>query len=393
MDYKKYLPYWKAALVANKIMSEGAFSPSEEEFFALCTEHLQRLDPSLQGVLAETAGRDDFKKPLVEIAGQLLECFAVISKDPEQEARFHEVLAELRQCATPDDYDEFKISLNIFLNFYRKTLEEMEQDRLELRRFLEDMGDSIQVLQGTGKDFLELLEDFKLKLESIDSTQKMEVLLGLFVAHCDRIKAQGGELYEQLFRTHRRLVRLRAQLEKIQLKAGGPPPKQLVESRVFREKFRNILQNTRLQRENVTLILCRIQNLGELEERLGGEMLLRILKHVIASFCGLLRKNDLITRLDRDVVAILLTNVPIAGARPLAERLLATVQGLRFRYQDQPYRVNGQFGIAGCRMHDTIETIIRKALLAIDMAPTQDQSVVLTEAEIPPDLLDTIYSI
>ena len=269
----------------------------------------------------------------------------------------------------------------------------MEQDRLELRRFLEDMGESIQVLQGTGKDFLELLEDFKLKLESIDSTQKMEVLLGLFIAHCDQIKAQGGELYEQLFKTHRRLVRLRSQLEKIQLKAGGPPPKQLVDSRAFREKFRNILQNTRLQRENVSLILCRIQNLGELEERLGGEMLLRILKHVIASFCGLLRKNDLITRLDRDVVAVLLANVPLAGARTLAERLLATVQSLRFRYQDQPYRVAGQFGIASCKMHDTIETIIRKALLAIDMAPSPDQPVVVTEAEIPPELLDTIYSI
>jgi hypothetical protein len=89
-------------------MSEGTFSPSEEEYFALCTEQLQRLDPSLQGILAGTAGHDEFKQPLVEISGQLLECFAVISREPEQEARFHEVLAELRHCSTPDDFDEFR---------------------------------------------------------------------------------------------------------------------------------------------------------------------------------------------------------------------------------------------------------------------------------------------
>jgi GGDEF domain-containing protein len=205
--------------------------------------------------------------------------------------------------------------------------------------------------------------------------------------HCDQIKAQGGELYEQLFRTHRRLVRLRTQLEKIQLKAGGPPPKQLVDSRAFREKFRNILQNTRLQRENVSLILCRIQNIGDLEERLGGEMLLRILKHVIASYCGLLRKNDLITRLDRDVLAVLLANVPLAGARALAERLLATLQGLRFRYQGQPYQVTGQFGIAGCRMHAPSDHH-RKALAST--RPLAGPAGRAHRGGIPPELLDDL---
>jgi diguanylate cyclase (GGDEF)-like protein len=176
------------------------------------------------------------------------------------------------------------------------------------------------------------------------------------------------------------------------LKAGGPPPKQLVESRTFREKFRNILQNTRLQRENVHLILFRIQNMGELEEHVGGEMLLRILKHIIATFCGILRKNDLLTRLDRDVMAVLLINVTPAGAKDMAGRLQAAIQNMRFRYQDRPYRVIGHLGIASCRMHDTMETIVRKALLAIDMAPAPDQPAIVTDAEIPPDLLDTIYS-
>jgi len=43
-------------------------------------------------------------------------------------------------------------------------------------------------------------------------------------------------------------------------------------------------------------------------------------------------------------------------------------------------------------MHDTTETIIRKAVLALEIGAMND-ALLITENEIPPDLLETIYAI
>jgi len=388
MDDQGSLQYWKAALNAAKIMSEGNFTASETEFADLCAEQLRRSGAADAAPVADAA----LEQSLKEIARQLLRFFVEISLDAEQESRFNEIMAELLQCRTVDDYDEFKISLNLFLNFFRKTLSELEDDRTQLETFLNDLSASILTLHNTGKSFLQILDEFRNKLEGLDSTQKMEVIQEHLVALSEHIKGQGAELYGSLVEANRRIGRLRQQLEKIRVKGGAAQPRQLLESQAFRDKFRMVLQNTRLQRDNVTLVLLRVQNLADLERQIGHEMSLRVLKHLVAACCQNLHRNDLMSRLEHETLAILLLNTSIANARLFGEQLLAAVQKLKFRAQGGAHQLTVRCGIACCRMHDTTETIIRKAVLALEIGAMND-ALLITENEIPPDLLETIYAI
>jgi GGDEF domain-containing protein len=380
--------FWKAALNAAKIMSEGNFTATEADFAAMCEEQLQRLAPDG----AQISGDAALEQSLKEIARQLLRFFVEISLDAEQESRFNEIMAELLQCRTVDDYDEFKISLNLFLNFFRKTLSELEEDRTQLEAFLMDLSASILTLHNTGKSFLQILDEFRSKLEGLDSTQKMEVIQGHLVALAEHIKGQGADLYGSLVEANHRIARLRQQMEKIRVKGSAAQPRQLLDSRAFRDKFRLVLQNTRLQRDNVTLLLLRLQNLTELEGRIGREMSLRLLKHLIAACCQQLHRNDLVSRLEHETLAILLLNTPLTDARGFGDQLLAAVRKLKFRTQSGVHQVEARGGIACCRMHDTVETITRKAMLALEIGAMNDASIT-TEDEIPPDLMETIYAI
>ena len=391
MDQQELLHCWKAAYLAAKIASEGTFQGSEEEFQALCNSQWLRGQSQLQPKDPQ-AGRSQAENTLREMVRLLLKFFVGISQDAEQEARFSEILAEFKLCQNPDDLDEFKISLNILLNFFQKTLREIEEDRSELQSFLSDMSSSIHTLQATGNNFLSLLEEFRNRLQSIDDTQKMEIMLGLLVDHCENIRKQGHDLYQGLVESNHRIVRLQQQLDKFRQREYGSQPRQFLDAPVFREKFRHILQPTRLQRNNVCLAVLKLAQMDLVAGQIGRDKVNRIHHHLVSTFARELRRNDLITRLDLDTLAVLLLNDRMETAKPFCEKLLAIVNGMKFRFQEESIRLKGQFGLVSCQMYDTAETMMRKALLAIDLAQSPAGGRVATESEIPPEYMESIYT-
>jgi|GEM_PF-1067445 len=391
MDQKELLQYWKTAYLAAKIASEGAFQSSEEEFYSLCQsqwQHSQAHQPPAD----PQASRSQAENTLRDMVRLLLKFFVGISQDAEQEARFGEILAEFKNCQTADDLDEFKISLNILLNFFQKTLREIEEDRAELQSFLSDMSGSIHTLQATGNNFLSLLEDFRNRLETIHDTQKLEVMFGLLVAHCENIRQQGHDLYQSMVESNHRIVRLQQQLDKFRQREYGSQPRQFLDAPVFREKFRHILQTTRLQRNNLCLAVLKLAQMDLVAGQIGRDKVNRIHHHLVSAFCRELRRNDLITRLDLDSIAILLLNDRMETAKPFCEKLLGIVHGLKFRFQEEAIRLKGQFGLVSCQMYDTSETMMRKAILAIDLAQSPPGGRVATENEIPPEYMESIYT-
>lgn len=386
---------WRAAWVAARIGSEGAFTLPEEEFVGLCREQIRRVDLAMVESSPSPAEQDQEKaaRTLQEITKQLLRFFIELSREPEQEARFNELLAELSKCRTLDDFEEFKISLNIFLNFFQKTLQDMAEDRNSLQTFLKDLAVSIHTLHKMGKNFLQILEDFQRDLGTIDDTQRMEVMLNFLVTHCATIKTQSESMYERLFEINHQIFRLQEKLEQIRVKDPAAQPGQLLESKAFREKFRYLLQGTRFQRDSVSLILFKLGEFNQLEKDLGGEMLTRIIKHLVSAFTRHLGKNDMICRLDRDILALLFLNATDTDARRLGKSLLATARAMKFRCRGQAFRVKGCLAIASCRMYDTMETVIRKALLELEIGQTGEDLVMVTENEIPPDLMETVYTL
>lgn len=390
MDESMRVPAWKAALTAAKIASEGAFQIGETDFFNLCEEQWKRL--SLNGI-DENTGRllPLADGPLASIVRRLLAFFAALSREPEQESRFNELMAELDRCQNTDDYEDFKISLNIFLNFFQRTLQQMDQDHDNLQLLLKDFAVSIQTLHSTGRLFLQILGEFERDLQSVDNTRRLDVMFSGLLSHAASLRSQSEAWQDRLFDLNHQVFKLQEKLLNNQEDRPATQTGQLLDSHTFRQKFRYVLQSTRFQRENVSLVYLHLANGGEVEEQAGASSFRTALKHVAATCIRFLRKNDLLCRYDRDTFALLFLNMSLQEAREMGEDLLAAVDSLRFRCRQSSFRFNASLGISVCGIYDTMEVMFRKAQLAVEIAESGSGSPLATEKDIPPDLLDALY--
>ena len=272
-------------------------------------------------------------------------------------------------------------------------VDEMAHDRETLQTLLFDLASSINLLQDSGKNFLHQIEEFQKSLKNIDNTQTLEAMINQIVGKSSQILKQGEDLAKQLYEINHRTFKLQTELEKMQTKSTSKLACQLLDSRTFRQKFRYILQNTRYQKGNIALLLFKFSNMSQLEEEIGQDMVLNMLKHILLKFSKFCRKNDLMTRIERDTIALLLLNAPNDGASAIAEKMIFALKKMKFTFQGKKFSARGRIGIAFCNMKDTANTIIRKALLAVEIGEMKDFAPIITEKDIPPDFMDTLYSV
>ena len=128
----------------------------------------------------------------------------------------------------------------------------------------------------------------------------------------------------------------------------------------------------------LSIILLDADHFNEVNDNYGhlaGDHALRGLGKSIST-C--LRDSDILFRYGGEEFLVLLSNTPETGALCLAERIRRAIANSAVRFQDYAFSLTVSLGIASLAAHDTHQTLVGKADLALYHAKTQGRNRAVT---------------
>ena len=116
--------------------------------------------------------------------------------------------------------------------------------------------------------------------------------------------------------------------------------------RAFREDGARMLSHARRHRSGVSAVTLDIDHFKQINDTYGHAAGDQVLKAVSKAVAGQLRQSDLFGRVGGEEFAIILPDTDIAGALEAAEKLRATIRGLKFPGSHPPMGITASFGVA-----------------------------------------------
>ena len=121
---------------------------------------------------------------------------------------------------------------------------------------------------------------------------------------------------------------------------------QVFNKRSFDEALEREVSRSRRYQRTLSLILFDIDHFKKINDgrgHLAGDAVLRQLAGLVASN---IRREDILARVGGEEFALLIPEVPVEGARTVAEKIRALVERTQFRFEENAIPVTSSFGVA-----------------------------------------------
>jgi diguanylate cyclase len=161
---------------------------------------------------------------------------------------------------------------------------------------------------------------------------------------------------------------LHSKLDREKHGARLDPLTRLSNRKSFDERFAQELQRRSHHDVQVNMLLWDVDNFKTINDTYGHRAGDRVLQSVAACFLSALRAEDFVARIGGEEFVILLSGMPFAKARQIADELRRGVETLRFHFRGTPVKVTVSCGLTELKEGDTAEAAFDRADAALYQA-------------------------
>jgi diguanylate cyclase len=329
---------------------------------------------------------EDFKT-LVEVA---LAQFESLTCGESHLELIHECRTELKTITTPEQLAGYGEKFRRVCSGSRFPVEEIVQERDELKKIISILGDSISSLLTSSGEFDSGLEECISRLQQAHSLTEVQEIRNLLLEQTlslqERTRRMASEMHQarvQVDDANRKIESLKKQMEKIKKEVVIDPLTRAYNRRALDERLGQELQAFQRYGQPVSMVMVDIDHFKKINDNYGhrtGDGVLRILSEVMKKE---IREVDFLARYGGEEFVIILPHIVYALALEVAGRICTKVAASRFAFKGEPFTVTISAGVGTLREKDTIESFINRVDQALYQAKRQGRNRVVGAEDLP----------
>ena len=169
-------------------------------------------------------------------------------------------------------------------------------------------------------------------------------------------------------------IRIQEMSEKFERQAMRDPLSELLNRRGMRERLQNEFERSQRYKNNLTVVMCDIDNFKSVNDQYGHDKGDEIIKSVGTIFKSIMRKQDSLARWGGEEYLFLLPETNGNQAIKLAEKLRRKIEKEAYTQDDKIFSITISIGLHQITATDTIDQAITKADTNLYMAKEQGRN-------------------
>ncbi len=133
----------------------------------------------------------------------------------------------------------------------------------------------------------------------------------------------------------------------------------------FEMSFEGELYTLKRYKAPTSLIILRMNNLGQIKEKYGTGVERSVIKHIAAIISDNVRSSDMLFRCENGDFRILLHNTDLEKCQIFAQKIKFIIGRIVFQKGNERFKVNVLYGAAQIREKDTIDSLLMRINLKI----------------------------
>ena len=332
-------------------------------------------------------------RPLLERAAAAMITSVQSLEGDGPRAALAEQLESLRtSLETASDEERITVATHVCFDVCEQLLHTMQtqQDerRVELRRLVALVRDTVQLLVGDGDAFSSDISQAATRFNAllrINDVQQLKQRLTAEVGDLQRLATARQQQWRQTVEMFEaRIVSLEKQLVAVQHEASLDAVTGIANRRHFEQALREALQSTPREFIVAVLDIDDFKTVNDTGGHAAGDAVLQAVAQALKSS---VRKHDLVARLGGDEFAVLGRMVSLRDAEPRIKSIVASVATLSTNLE-HPARVSVSCGLAEYCAGDTLESLLRRADQALYEAKRHGKNRVVVKS--PPFIRDLL---
>ncbi len=337
-----------------------------------------------QELLSQSNRENDLRRLVEEfksLVDNALIHFEGLAFREKQQELIRECRAELRRIATPEDLAGYGEKFRRVCSGSCYPLEEIVQERDELKKIITILADSISSLLTSSGEFDNGLEECVARLQQAHSLTEVQEVRSLLLEQTLALQERTRRMFREIRQAraqvedaNRKIENLKRQMEKIKKEVVVDPLTRVYNRRAFDERLVQELQAFQRYGQPVSMLMIDIDHFKHINDSYGhrtGDGVLRILSEVMKKE---IRDVDFLARYGGEEFVVILPHIDYLRALEAAERIRRKVEASRFTYKGKPFTVTISIGVGTMREDDTLESFVNRVDAALYEAKHQGRN-------------------
>jgi diguanylate cyclase len=262
-----------------------------------------------------------------------------------------------------------------------RDMEVLDRLQRKLRDVLDEAAQTAAAALEDSGQFEAALRDTRSRLTGASSLESVHAIIAELARETTRMHSATEAVHQKLEKRAREVELLTRQLEQAKSEALHDPLTGLKNRRGFELAVKELGGGAF---RGTALVLADIDHFKQINDKHGHLLGDKILRAIGQTLQSNIKGRDIAARPGGDEFVLLLQQIPLAGARALAEQIRTAVASVRIRRADskeQPGSVTLSIGVAAGGSDDTLESLLARADAALYAAKRAGRNRVSVDAE------------
>lgn len=226
------------------------------------------------------------------------------------------------------------------------------------------------------ENFSNSLKDAETALNSDVSTLDLTALVGSLLKETETVLESSDRYKEQLVASTREVEKLRSDLEQVKQEALRDPLTGLANRKVLDQELARVVENASDNSQSCVVMLD-VDHFKRLNDRFGHLVGDKVLKYIANTLTAAVKGRDCVARYGGEEFCVILRDIPIEGARSVAEGIRKTIQDANLKRSETGEslgRVTISMGLTMVMPGDTVDGVVERADSALYTSKNQGRN-------------------
>ena len=233
--------------------------------------------------------------------------------------------------------------------------ENKSEHHKRIKSQLDDMGDVVT----QSKDLDTLKSEAQVYLEKMQSTisereetekEEEQALITLL-----------QNMQRELSSMEKKTQQYRKKLLEQRLQSHNDPLTQIPNRIAYNERIEQEYERWKRSKTSLCMAVVDIDHFKSINDKYGHAAGDKTLQVIAKQLRATLRKTDFLARWGGEEFVVLFPDSELANLKPVLEKIRARLEGLPFKFKQQPVTITASFGVTQFSGNDTIETVFERA--------------------------------